>query len=84
MKYFCYILYSEKTDCYYIGSSENIERRLEKHNAGATTSTKSGRPWKVVYFEKFDNKTDSLKRELEIKKMKSRKYIIKLIGSSAG
>ncbi|NLI23250.1 MAG: GIY-YIG nuclease family protein, partial [Bacteroidales bacterium] len=45
--------------------------RLEEHNAGATTSTRRGRPWKLVYIEPYESKTDAIKREIEIKKMKS-------------
>jgi len=79
MKHFTYILFSNKTNKYYIGSTGDLEIRLERHNAGATKSTKPGRPWKIVYYEIFDNKSDSIKRELQIKKMKSRLYIENLI-----
>jgi len=83
MKYLTYILYSNKTNKYYIGYTSNIETRLEKHNLGGTTSTRSGRPCKLMYFETFDNKTDAIKRENEIKKKKSRKYIEYLISSDS-
>lgn len=49
LSYYTYILYSPTKDRYYIGSSEDPERRLIRHNAGATPSTKPGRPWEVVY-----------------------------------
>jgi len=75
MKYYIYILYSESRDRYYIGFSSDVDERLERHNAGASKSTKSGRPWKIVYTESFDTNTEALKREREIKKKKSRKYI---------
>lgn len=75
MPHFVYILYSERTDHYYIGSSADIEARLLRHNAGATTSTKHGRPWKVVYSETYTDKTDALKRENYLKSLKSRKLI---------
>ena len=79
MQHFIYILFSEIRDRYYIGSSSNPEERLVRHNAGATTSTKSGRPWKMVYHETFNTKTDALKRETYLKRMKSRIYIENLI-----
>lgn len=75
MPYFIYILYSESADHYYIGSCANIESRLQRHNAGATPSTKLGRPWKVVYSEICIDKTEALKRKNYLKSMKSRKYI---------
>ncbi len=48
MKHYVYILYSVSKDRYYIGSSADTEKRLLRHNAGVTPSTKAGRPWKVV------------------------------------
>jgi len=40
-----YILFSSKTGKYYIGSTDNLEGRLKHHNAGSTSSTKSGAPF---------------------------------------
>lgn len=77
--YYIYIIYSQLKDKYYTGFTENISTRLEKHNAGATPSTKTGRPWTLAYKEKFENKTDAIKRENQIKKMKSRIFIETLI-----
>jgi len=79
MPHFLYILFSETRDRFYIGSCANIESRLIRHNAGATPSTKTGRPWEVVYSEQFDSKAEALKRENYIKRMKSRVLIEKLI-----
>ncbi len=81
-KYYIYILYSEKSDKFYTGASSDINTRLERHNAGATKSTKSGRPWKIVYSEEFDTNTEALNRERYIKKQKSRIFITKLIESA--
>ena len=47
--YYVYILYSEIANHYYIGSTSNTEKRILRHNAGSTISTKQGRPWKIVY-----------------------------------
>jgi putative endonuclease len=74
-----YIIYSEKIDRYYTGSTENLSWRLERHNQGWGRYTKRGIPWKIVYTESFANKTDALSRERELKKLKSRKYIEQLI-----
>ena len=79
MPYYVYILYSSITDHYYIGSSSDPHKRLLRHNAGATTSTKHGRPWKIVYKEILENETDAIRRELYLKSMKSRIFIENLI-----
>jgi len=77
--YYSYIIYSQTRDRYYVGSSSNPEQRLERHNQGATPSTRSGRPWKLMYVEQYASKTEALKREKDIKRRKSRKYIEDLI-----
>ena len=79
MSHFVYILYSEKASRYYIGSTSNPEERIQRHNAGATPSTKNGRPWKIVYSEICSSKTEALKRENYLKRMKSRLYLEDLI-----
>ncbi len=44
--HFTYILFSSKLSRYYIGYSENPEKRLEeKHNRGLVKSTKPGIPY---------------------------------------
>ena len=82
MSYFIYILYSNNSYHYYIGSAADPEKRLVRHNAGATPSTKSGRQWKIVYAEIFPTKTDALKREIYLKKMKSSVFLENLIKKS--
>jgi putative endonuclease len=74
-----YILYSSKSCKHYVGHTEDIESRLALHNAGKVRSTKSGVPWVVKYIEKFDNRNDAYRRELQIKKFKSGRAFIKLI-----
>jgi len=80
--FYLYILQSEKNGRFYIGSCEDVKARLARHNAGATTSTKSARPWKVVYYEEFETRSEAMKREHEVKSKKSRRYIEVLINSS--
>jgi putative endonuclease len=78
-KWLTYILYSEKIDKYYVGSTDDLEWRLARHNKGWGKFTERGIPWRIVYSEQFDAKTEALKRKREIKKKKSRKYIEELI-----
>jgi len=74
-----YILYSEKIDRYYTGTTDDLPWRLERHNAGWGRYTKRGIPWKIVHAEDFKKKSDALKREREIKARKSKKYIESVI-----
>jgi putative endonuclease len=82
MDFYVYIIHSSSRDKYYIGYSSNPEIRLIEHNLGATPSTRTGKPWILVYKEKFTDKKSAIIREHQIKKMKSRKYIQSLISNS--
>ncbi|MEO8823413.1 MAG: GIY-YIG nuclease family protein [Ginsengibacter sp.] len=72
---FTYILFSEKLNKYYVGACTDMERRLHEHNIGHSKFTSTGVPWVVKYTETFETLQQAKKRELAIKKMKSRKYI---------
>ena len=79
-----YIIYSIKLDRFYVGACTNLERRLHEHNIGHSKYTSIGTPWILKHTEIFETLPEAKKRELAIKKMKSRKYIENLIGSSVG
>jgi len=78
---YIYILYSPDFDKYYIGHTDDPERRLEEHNSNPRmTYTHKFRPWKLVkYFQVNQSRGDALKMERFIKKMKSRAFIIRLL-----
>ena len=80
--FYVYILQSEKTGKYYIGSTGNLDDRLFRHNSGQSLSTKHGVPWQLVYTESFSFRSEAMKRESEIKSWKSHKRISELISVS--
>ena len=65
--HFVYLLYSNKSKAFYVGSTANLQRRVGDHNNGHNLSTKHGRPWRLVYFEAYGLKSHALKRELQLK-----------------
>jgi putative endonuclease len=78
MTCYCYILKCAD-GTYYTGWTTDPERRLKQHNKGIGAKyTSMRRPVKLVYLEPQPNRTDAMKRELAIKKMK-RVQKIKLI-----
>ncbi|MGB1121548.1 MAG: GIY-YIG nuclease family protein, partial [Saprospiraceae bacterium] len=56
-----------------------LEHRLYEHNEGFSRYTKHKRPWKIVYFEKFEEKSEAIKRERFLKKQKNRAFYNRLI-----
>ena len=66
--YWVYILESAPTGRWYIGSTDDPERRLREHNAGKTVSTKAFRPYILLYTESFEDKKTAVQRERQIKR----------------
>jgi putative endonuclease len=83
MKFTAYILFSSTLNKYYIGSTDDaLNKRIRKHNTNHKGFTGGIGDWKLKYSETFSTKTESLKREKQIKNWKSRAMIEKLIHSS--
>ena len=81
MEYSIYILRSQSSGKFYIGCSSDPVRRFEEHFCNKSSSTRRRGPWQVVWTESYNNKTEALKREKQIKRWKSHKAIERLIDS---
>jgi len=77
--FFVYILQSMKDFSFYIGQCDDLDHRMSKHSEGMSKYTASKRPWRLVYFEMYESRTAALKREKQIKNMKSKIYIQHLV-----
>jgi putative endonuclease len=77
--FYTYILRSEKDSSYYVGQTNNLQSRLKYHNSGKVNYTKRGIPWKLVYFEEYQTRSEAALRERYIKNRKSKKYIETII-----
>lgn len=75
MKYYVYVLISERDGKRYIGVTADIERRIQEHNTGLVISTRSRRPLRLAYTESYQSKEDALKREKFFKTGKGREYL---------
>ncbi|MFH0750012.1 MAG: GIY-YIG nuclease family protein [Candidatus Gottesmanbacteria bacterium] len=80
MLYFVYILQNAINQKYYIGSTNNLIRRLEEHNRGQTKSTRYAKnKWNLAFTETYNSSTDAKRREKEIKSYKGGNAFKKLI-----
>jgi len=75
MKYFVYILQSEKDNQFYVGYTKDLKHRMELHNDGQVQSTKSRRPLKMIYCEFCLNQQDATHREKYLKTSWGKRYI---------
>jgi len=82
--FYIYIIYSKSADKYYIGHTNDVERRIIEHNSNPRmTYTHKFRPWDLVaLFEVGENRKTAMKIEKFIKQQKSRSFILKIIISN--
>jgi putative endonuclease len=79
--YYVYVLESIKDGKWYIGHSEDPERRLEEHNSGRTISTKHRRPFKLLYKEPFRTRSEARWQERKWKTGSGHKALEKILES---
>ena len=73
--FYSYILKSLKDGKYYYGHTNNLEKRLGKHNKGQVTATKYRTPFVLHYFETFFTKREANQRELFYKTIEGYIYL---------
>ena len=65
--FYVYILKSAVDNNCYIGSTNDLRKRLREHNCGKVFSTKLRKPFEVVYYEAYKAEKDARKREHNLK-----------------
>ena len=72
--FYIYILLSERSGHYYVGHTDDPDRRLFEHNnAESVTFTSKYRPWNLVFkYPVSENRSDAIIVERYLKKRKSK------------
>lgn len=78
MPYWVYVLRSDSANRRYVGQTDDVERRLEKHNAGLVFSTAPYRPWHLLHSEEFRTRGDAMRRERFLKSGQGRVFLDQL------
>jgi len=73
--YYTYVLQSEKDQKLYIGWTDNLKNRFEKHQTGKVHSTKDRRPFKLIYFEACSDQGKAIAREKYFKSGFGRRFL---------
>jgi putative endonuclease len=64
---YVYLLKSVKDKNYYLGWTTDLKRRLDEHNRGLVTSTKSRTPFELIGYEIYPNNSLAKMRERKLK-----------------
>ena len=82
MPFDVYVLRSEKDSIRYVGSGADAAERLRRHNKGDYKFTKGHMPWKLIYKEEYNSRSEAVKRERFLKSGQGRKYLDEVLKSS--
>ena len=82
MSFFTYVLKNNQTDKIYIGQTNNLKNRIDRHNGllknkntSFTCKNKKDGEWLLFYLEEFEDRKAAIKREKELKSYKGREFI---------
>lgn len=79
--YTVYAIYNKKHQRFYIGQTEDLERRLEQHNNKTFrgyTSRFDGL-WNLIYSEGAASRVEAIKREKQLKSFRGREFVKQFI-----
>ncbi len=77
--YTVYILIAQDRQRTYVGQTRDVRQRLKWHNAGRVPSTRSHRPWMVLYTEECATRAEAMARERWFKSRQGRSQIAAMI-----
>lgn len=75
MQCYVYFLYSVKWNKFYVGISNDVTDRLQRHNTDQGLSIKGGIPWKLIHIIECENKSVAMLLETKIKKRGIYRYL---------
>ena len=70
MPFYFYVIRSLIDGSYYKGQTNDLADRMKRHNEGRSSFTKAKRPWKLVYSEVYETRSEAVKRESYLKSPK--------------
>lgn len=73
MHYLYLLLLSNKQ--IYTGTTNNLRRRIKEHQCGKVESTKNKRPIKLIHYEAYICKKDTLRREKYLKTTEGKRFL---------
>ena len=82
LPYCVYILFSYADHLLYTGFTTDIQKRVERHNAGASKSTAPRRPLILIFCEYYLFEEDARKREMYFKTTMGKKAIKLMLAST--
>lgn len=72
---YVYVLKSMSDKNLYVGLTNNLRKRFLEHNSGKVFSTKSRKPFTLIYYEACLDRNNAKKREKYLKTAWGKRYL---------
>ena len=73
--FYVYVIKSFKDGKIYVGHTNDLKERIKQHNNGLVKSTRSRKPFKLLYYEASNILEDAVRREKSLKTGFGRRYL---------
>lgn len=73
--FYVYVLKSKKDNQLYVGSTNNLEKRIKRHQRGLVSATRNRLPMELIFYEAYQDKFDALRREDYFKSTKGKRTL---------
>ena len=73
--HYLYLIESEKSNKYYIGQTNDLQDRIQRHNESRCRYTKGKGPWELISYKIFSSRSEAVKEEKRLKHAKNKDYI---------
>lgn len=73
-RYYVYVIRSKK-GLYYVGQTEDLDKRLLQHNSGLSKWTKRDIEWKIIHSESYATRKEAIIREKYLKSGRGRQWL---------
>lgn len=80
--YYTYILQSESSGKLYIGQTNHLESRVNRHNSNKNFTTKNKGPWDLIFHKEFESRSEAMIYEKKLKAFKSKEYLLDKINKN--
>ena len=81
MTYRVYVIQNREGK-FYVGLSDDVDRRIDQHNGGVSKWTRAKGPWTLTWQSEEMNPSDARKLELLLKRQKGGDGFYRIIGLS--
>ena len=68
----------------YIGQTNNLHERIQRHNQNRNKYTKNKGPWQLIFSRSFTTRKEAVGLERKLKSFKNKNYLVNWIKEQAG